>query len=323
MLHPPKGDGAVLHPSKEKERRSGAPSCGKANECPSSTRLVAHPASRYNDRHGRPSRLHSADRGPRMTPQQFIAKWQRVNLSERSACQQHFLDLCELLGQPKPAEADPDGAWYTFEKGVHEDRRRRRLGRRLDARPLRLGVQGQAQETSTPPTANCCSTARPWRTRRCWSSATWTASRSTPTSPARPSRSTPSTWPAWPSRPTSTSSASCSPTPRPCGPASPARRSPTRPPSGSASWPTACASKGIEPLRAAHFLMKLMFCMFAEDIGLLPPKLFAQAAGDGQGATRPASPGGWKACSRPWPRAATSAPTKSPGSTAACSPTPT
>ena len=53
-----------------------------------------------------------------MTPAQFIAKWQAVNLSERSACQQHFLDLCELLGQPKPAEADPEGAWYCFEKGV-------------------------------------------------------------------------------------------------------------------------------------------------------------------------------------------------------------
>jgi hypothetical protein len=34
-----------------------------------------------------------------MTPQAFIAKWQKVNLSERSACQQHFLDLCELLSQ--------------------------------------------------------------------------------------------------------------------------------------------------------------------------------------------------------------------------------
>jgi hypothetical protein len=53
-----------------------------------------------------------------VTPQQFIAKWQRVNLTERSASQQHFLDLCDLLSQPKPAEADPDGAWYTFERGV-------------------------------------------------------------------------------------------------------------------------------------------------------------------------------------------------------------
>lgn len=28
-----------------------------------------------------------------MTPQEFIAKWQRAALSERSAYQQHFLDL--------------------------------------------------------------------------------------------------------------------------------------------------------------------------------------------------------------------------------------
>ena len=55
-----------------------------------------------------------------MTPHAFIAKWRRVNLTERSAAQQHFLDLCELLGQPKPADADPDGAWYTFERGVHK-----------------------------------------------------------------------------------------------------------------------------------------------------------------------------------------------------------
>ena len=33
--------------------------------------------------------------------------------------------------------------------------------------------------------------------------------------------------------------------------------------------------RGIEPLRAAHFLMKLMFCMFGEDTGLLPRDLFA------------------------------------------------
>jgi len=55
-----------------------------------------------------------------MTPQQFIAKWQASKLSERSACHEHFLDLCKLLGQPTPAASDPDGAWYTFERGVHK-----------------------------------------------------------------------------------------------------------------------------------------------------------------------------------------------------------
>jgi hypothetical protein len=34
-----------------------------------------------------------------------------VQISERSAAQQHFLDLCELVGHPKPAEADPTGEW--------------------------------------------------------------------------------------------------------------------------------------------------------------------------------------------------------------------
>ena len=53
-----------------------------------------------------------------MTPQAFIEKWRRADLSERSACQQHFLDLCDLLGQEKPAAVDPDGTHYTFERGV-------------------------------------------------------------------------------------------------------------------------------------------------------------------------------------------------------------
>lgn len=53
-----------------------------------------------------------------MTPAQFIAKWKRSTLSERSACQQQFLDLCEVLGQDKPADVDKDGSFYTFERGV-------------------------------------------------------------------------------------------------------------------------------------------------------------------------------------------------------------
>ncbi len=56
-----------------------------------------------------------------MTPQEFIAKWKAADLKERAACQEHFLDLCRLLDQQTPAEADPTGAWYTFEKGVNKD----------------------------------------------------------------------------------------------------------------------------------------------------------------------------------------------------------
>ena len=53
-------------------------------------------------------------------PQAFVEKWEKSKLSERSASQQHFLDLCRMLGQPTPADIDPAGAFYTFEKNVRK-----------------------------------------------------------------------------------------------------------------------------------------------------------------------------------------------------------
>lgn len=53
-----------------------------------------------------------------MNAQEFVAKWRRVELTERSAAQQHFLDLCEVVGHPKPAELDAEGRWFTFERGA-------------------------------------------------------------------------------------------------------------------------------------------------------------------------------------------------------------
>jgi hypothetical protein len=44
-----------------------------------------------------------------MTPQQFVEKWAQTELSERAASQEHFIDLCHLIGQPTPAEADATG----------------------------------------------------------------------------------------------------------------------------------------------------------------------------------------------------------------------
>ena len=56
-----------------------------------------------------------------MTPQEFIAKWHASELKERSAAQEHFIDLCRLLGEPTPAEADPKGDHYCFERGALKD----------------------------------------------------------------------------------------------------------------------------------------------------------------------------------------------------------
>jgi type II restriction/modification system DNA methylase subunit YeeA len=53
-----------------------------------------------------------------MTVSEFIAKWRRNTRTERSASQEHFLDLCEVFEHPKPAEADPTGESFTFERGA-------------------------------------------------------------------------------------------------------------------------------------------------------------------------------------------------------------
>ena len=56
-----------------------------------------------------------------MTPNEFITKWRASELKERSASQEHFIDLCSLLDEPTPAEADPTGETYCFERGARKD----------------------------------------------------------------------------------------------------------------------------------------------------------------------------------------------------------
>ena len=53
-----------------------------------------------------------------MNPQQFVNKWRGVTLKERSASQSHFNDLCTLIGHLNPIEDDPTGERFTFEKGA-------------------------------------------------------------------------------------------------------------------------------------------------------------------------------------------------------------
>ena len=52
-----------------------------------------------------------------MTPADFIAKWTASTRNERAACQEHFIDLCHLLDEPTPG-TDPTGENYAFEKGA-------------------------------------------------------------------------------------------------------------------------------------------------------------------------------------------------------------
>lgn len=65
-----------------------------------------------------------------MTPEAFKEKWQAAAQSETAGAQEHFIDLCRLLEVPTPTEADPSRTWYRFEKNVLK----------LDGRPGRADV---------------------------------------------------------------------------------------------------------------------------------------------------------------------------------------
>ncbi len=56
-----------------------------------------------------------------MNAQEFIAKWRRAELRERQGAHEHFLDLCALLGQDPPAKADPVGESFCFERGATKE----------------------------------------------------------------------------------------------------------------------------------------------------------------------------------------------------------
>src|SRR5438270_3657483 len=57
-----------------------------------------------------------------MTPAEFKRKWARYSGKETSAYQEHFNDLCALLGQPSPVTADPTGSEsFCFQKRVLKD----------------------------------------------------------------------------------------------------------------------------------------------------------------------------------------------------------
>jgi hypothetical protein len=59
---------------------------------------------------------------PTLTPQQFVATWKQAALKERSAAQPHFIGLCRLIGHPTPEEDDPAGTHFAFEAGADRQR---------------------------------------------------------------------------------------------------------------------------------------------------------------------------------------------------------
>lgn len=55
-----------------------------------------------------------------MTADAFVQKWRAAAGNERAVAQSHFNDLCALLDVPNPVTADPSGKVYAFERGVRK-----------------------------------------------------------------------------------------------------------------------------------------------------------------------------------------------------------
>ncbi len=51
-----------------------------------------------------------------LSPRDFVTKWRHVMINESASAQSHFNDLCAVLGQPTPLDLDPHGQFYRFEK---------------------------------------------------------------------------------------------------------------------------------------------------------------------------------------------------------------
>lgn len=53
-----------------------------------------------------------------MTPTEFINKWRNNPLTERQASHTHFIDLCRMLDEPAPYDPGTDPDAYCFERGA-------------------------------------------------------------------------------------------------------------------------------------------------------------------------------------------------------------
>jgi N-6 DNA Methylase len=205
-----------------------------------------------------------------MTPAQFIARWQNNKLNERAGAQGHFDDLCDLLGVDKPRDADN----YCFERGAkkagggdgwadvwkrnHFAWENKKPGRDLDKALKQL--TDYSLQLESPPLLVVCDRER---------IIVHTAFTGYPDEPReiriedladdgkrqvlkwvftqplklRPEKST----------------------------AAVTEEAAER----YAALADAMRQRGLDSTQVAHFLVQCLFCMFAEDEGLLPDKIFS------------------------------------------------
>jgi len=206
---------------------------------------------------------------------EFIAFWRDSTLKERSGSQGHFIALCGLLGIKSPTEADPHGDWFAFEKGARKtgggdgwaDVWRRHCfaweykGKHKDLQAALRQLQQYALALENPQLL-IVSDMETIEIHTNFPNTVNVVHRLTLDDLANPDQLNLLKWAFL----------------------EPERLQPSR--TREAVTKDAAMllgglaqrlrERGHDPQQVAHFMTRLLFCLFAEDIGLLPERLFSQ-----------------------------------------------
>ena len=210
-----------------------------------------------------------------MTPGAFIAKWRASELKERSASQEHFIDLCRLLDEPTPAEADPTGDRYCFERGARKDTggdgwadvwKRHHFAWENKGKHANLDdafnqLRQYALALENPPLLIVSDMAR-FRIRTNWTNSVSETHEFTLDDLADAAARDKLKW--------------AMSDPERLRPGESRQALTERAAATFAALAQSLRACGHEPQAVAHFVNRLVFCMFAEDVGLLPNSMFTR-----------------------------------------------
>lgn len=208
-----------------------------------------------------------------MTPADFVAKWKASTLTERAAAQAQFSDLCRILDEPTPSEADTSGDWYAFEKGAskttgakgwadvwkrgHFAWEYKAKGRDLDAAFAQL--QQYAGALGNPPLLVVSDMQR-FRIHTAWTNTVSVVHELTLNDLLDADKRRILKW--------------VLSDPERLRPGLTRQALTEKAAATFAALALRLRARGHDPQRVAHFVNRLVFCMFAEDVDLLPRDMF-------------------------------------------------
>ena len=210
-----------------------------------------------------------------MTPGEFIAKWRASELNESAAAQSHFNDLCQMLGEPTPTDADPAGDWYCFERGARKDTggdgwadvwKRgcfawEYKGKRANLDAAFNQLRQYALALENPPLLIVSDMER-FRIRTNWTNSVSVTHEFTLDDLADGATRDRLKW--------------AMSEPERLRPGDTRQAVTERAAATFAELAQGLRDRGHDPQTVAHFVNRLVFCMFAEDVGLLPDEMFTR-----------------------------------------------